>query len=974
MSSAYQLKPWSHVVIPHKDIRDGKLDSSVYAASLGAVVRNDPQCPPVYRDAREFFTATYLTEELRKLLDIVLSGLCGEGGDRVLQLRTPFGGGKTHSLLSLYHIAKNRDAINNIDDPALKKSLSTLKNPGTVDVVAFIGLDVDASTGVQIPGGPRILTPWGYLAWKVGGQETYDLVAQQDQQKVAPGNDIIRQILGDRTVLILMDELLVYVENAMGIRVEDSTLGRQVLTFMQKLTEVVRDLPKTVLVYSLQASVQEAVGSEGLLDILDKLVSRIDAKKEPVSGDEVMKVIQRRLFESVGDAAVIDEIAREQAKLFLKFRESYEDTNRGKQEVQQQADLLAERIRSSYPFHPDLLDLMYHRWGSLPSYQRTRGALQFLARVVYALKDQNTSLLIGPGDVPLDDEGTRGAFFSQVGEREAYRTVVDADLIGRKARVKVIDNRIAQDSPALSHLKVGSRLAAAIMLYSFGARTGEDRGVVEQEITAACLAPGLDRNTIAATLSDLREQLLYLHYTSRRYRFETKPNLNKLIADEETKIDGNDVLENLKTALGKTLTGGQGKPILWPSNSMAVTDHVPQFSIVYLPPEWAEKSRDAVLTDVLEWIEHRGNDKREYKNAIAFVIPNKVQMDKARKAGRTVAAVTSLLTQKSKYAFSPEDLDELATKSKESAQDITAALRRLYDYVLLPLPDTGGNAPIRLEPIDLQSQINTSQNLQDRVLDALKTHVFDSITPSKLVRLSGIEDSETGYITGDALTSYFFRFPTFPKMLDIQPIKTGIIKAVQSGLIGYVPYMTILPSGEPKVENPALVFFERTIPMDELDLSGYLLAPSWVKQFLPDPEENTEHISGSSTDSGDPVTTDYTSDGSDSSSNTSTSRSHETKATVEFSSTTSSIERTVTVDVIDGKKTAQHYKLSAIVDKAKFFQLFTVIQSLSDKADDMSIQIEIRAHTQDQFDPTWISGAIEEPLDELDIKASTRLE
>lgn len=618
-----------------------------------------------------------------------------------------------------------------------------------------------------------------------------------------------------------MDEFLVFVENAMGLVVGDSTFGRQVLTFVQQLTEVVRDLPKTVLVYSLQASVQEAVGDEGLLYILDKLVSRIDAKKEPVSGDEVMKVVQRRLFADVGDQNVIKEIACQQAELFRKFRESYEDTNRGKQEVQQQADLLAERIQASYPFHPDLLDIMYHRWGSLPSYQRTRGALQFLARVVYALRSSgDTSLLIGPGNIPFDDEGVRGAFFSQVGERERFSSVIAADLIGRKAKVKAVDNRIAQDAPAIGLLKVRTRLASAILLYSFGERNGENRGVVEQEVTAACLAPGLDRNTITATLSDLREQLLYLHYVGRRYRFETKANLNKLVADEEGKIAANDVLDKIKTDLSKSLQNSRENVALWPKDSMAIADRVPQFSIAYLNPDWAEKSHEATSSEALIWLEQRGKDKREYKNALAFVVPNKVQMDKARKGARTALAIASLIEQKTKYKFTAEDTEELTSKAKDVNSEVCAALRR--DYILLPLPCKEGNNPVRLEIIDLQSQLNTSQNLQDRVLDALKNHVFDSIRPAKLVQHSGLENSETGYIKGEELVSYFFRFPTLPKMLDVSGTRNALIKAIEQGFIGYVPLMTIQPSEViPMVENQNLISFEQVIPNDELDLEGY---------------------------------------------------------------------------------------------------------------------------------------------------------
>jgi hypothetical protein len=969
VSNAYQLKPWTQVVVPHPDILNGRLDSSVYAASLGAVVRQDPQCPAVYRNACQFFAATYLTRELKKLLEDVLNGLCGRAGDRVLQLRTPFGGGKTHALVSLYHITKNRDQVIHLDDPDLRKDLNLLPAPGPVTVAAFIGLDMDATTGTQIPDGPRILTPWGYLAWQIGQAEAYALVAQQDQQRIAPGNDVIRQIIGDKTVLLLIDELLVYIENAMALNVGDSTFGRQVLTFIQKLTEVVRELPKTVLVYSLQASVQEAVGNEGLLGALDKLVSRIDAKKEPVSGDEVMKVVQRRLFQSIGDPTVIQEIAAEQAELFRRFRETYEDTNRGKQDVQQQAALLAERIQFSYPFHPDLLDLMYHRWGSLPSYQRTRGALQFLARVVHALwKNQDTSLLISPGDVLFQDEGVRGAFFSQVGERDRYSSVIEADLIGRKAKVKAVDTRIAQDAPALSHKAIGTRIASTLLMYSFGARSGEDRGVLEQDAIAACLAPGLDRNTIAATLSDLREQLLYLHYIGRRYRFETKANLNKLIADEESKISGEDVLEKIRTELSKYLQTPNGKVVLWPKDSLAISDHIPQFSIAYLGPDWAEKSREAVLSEVMTWLEQRGNDKREYKNALAFAIPNKVQMDKARKASRTAEAIASLIAQKAKYNFSSEDLEELTHKGRD-ASDISSALRRLYDYILLPVPSSDGASPIRLETIDLQSQLNTSQNLQDRVLDALKNHVFSTVTPSKLMHLSGLEESELGYIAGDELVSFFFRFPTYPKVLGVEVIKQAIVKAIQQGLIGYIPAMIIPPNGSPKIENPTLISFERAVPINELDIFGYLLTSNLVKQFIaPTESDKSEPDAASTSNSESSSSSDWEE------TNVILPTASENQKTIEYKAATSSLTRTVLVDIIDGKKPARHYKLQATTDKSKLFQLFEILQTLSDKAEDMSIQIDIRAHTTQQFERDWISGRIEEPLDEMDIKASSRLE
>jgi predicted AAA+ superfamily ATPase len=963
MTSAYQLKPWTQVVTPHQDILDGKLDSSIYAASLGQVVRQDPQCSDIYLKADRFFNATYLTKELRNLLEIVLKGLCGEAGDRVLQLRTPFGGGKTHSLIALYHITKNRAQLVHIPE------LATLPNPQQVNIAAFFGTDRGITEGIEVADGSTVLTPWGYIAWELGGASAFAAIAEQDRLRICPGNDLLRKILGDRANLILLDEFLLYVENAMALTVGDSTFGKQVLIFTQRLTEVVKDLPNTVLVYSLQASVQEALGEEGLLNTLDKLVSRIDAKKEPVAGDEVMKVVQRRLFANIGTPEVIAEIARHQAELFRRFRESYEETERGKQEVRQQAEILADRIQFSYPFHPDLLDLMYYRWGSLPSYQRTRGALQFLARAIHALwHSKDSSLLISPSDIPLHDTDTRQAFFTQIGQRDAYDAVISADLTGRKAKVKAIDQRLAQDAPAIAHMQVGTRLATAIMLYSFGAKVGEDSGVLEQDIISACLRSGLDRTTISATLSDLRDQLLYLHYANKHYRFETKPNLNKLIADEESKITSDDVLEKIRAELTKSLQVARGKVNIWAKEPSAISDRQNQFTIAYLSPEWAEKNSESALTEAMIWLEDR---KREYKNALAFVIPNKPQLDKSRRGARIALAIASLITQKAKYKFSVEDLEELNIKAKDATSELTAAIRRLYEYMLLPLPCTDAINPIRLEKIDLQSQLNTSQNLQDRVLDALKSHIFESIQPNKLIQLSGLETSTTGYIKGEDLVNFFFKAPTFPKMLDVKGIQQAVLKAIEQGRMGYVPYMTIASDGVPKVDNPSLISFQKSIPLDELDLGGYLLSSRLASELLTPPK--AEPVAGeTSTDiSGDR----YDPDEHQSDRNLPTVGDDPKRNNYKtIISATSSIEKRVSLEIVEGKRTAHAYTLKASTDKAKVFHLFEILQALSDRSDTMNINIEVKVTSTKGFDRSWINGAIEEPLDEADIKATTRLE
>src|SRR5438876_4528435 len=365
-SSGATIPAWNRVVTPHTDIVQGQLSMDAYAVNLGKVVQGDKSVRPVYRDARAFFEATYLTTELRRILTDVFSVLAGKSGDRVLQLRTPFGGGKTHTLLSLYHLARSRQLLGDMPD------LSSLPDPGPVRIAVISGVDTGAAdTSTQ-----RRRTLWGELAWQLGGPEGYGLVAEQDRLSVAPGGDVLARLIGDAPTLLLLDEVLLYVENAMGVVVGESTLGRQTITFLQRLTEVVAASPRVVMVYSLQANEQEAGGNLELLGILGKLVQRLNAIREPVSGDEVLRVVQRRLFSHLGDENQHQHVASAYAEVYRGFLMA---GGVSAQAAQQLSEQLRSRIAQSYPFHPALIDLMRERWGSLPSYQRTRGALQFLA-------------------------------------------------------------------------------------------------------------------------------------------------------------------------------------------------------------------------------------------------------------------------------------------------------------------------------------------------------------------------------------------------------------------------------------------------------------------------------------------------------------------------------------------------------------------------------------------------------------------
>src|SRR5258708_15864804 len=244
--SGTTLPTWKQGITAHYDMIQGELSMDTYVGNLGKVVQGDSSVRLVYRDARSFYEATYLTRELHRILTEVFAVLAGKSGDRVLQLRPPFGGGKTHSLLALYHLARSRQLLNDLPE------LSTIPDPGTVRFAVISGVDIGAADAHA----HSRRTLWGEMAWQIGGPEGYGMVAEQDRLGIAPGGDVLARLIGDSPTLLLLDEVLLYVENAMGVVVGESTLGRQTITFLQRLTEVVAPSPRAAMVCSLQASQQ----------------------------------------------------------------------------------------------------------------------------------------------------------------------------------------------------------------------------------------------------------------------------------------------------------------------------------------------------------------------------------------------------------------------------------------------------------------------------------------------------------------------------------------------------------------------------------------------------------------------------------------------------------------------------------------------------------------------------------------------
>ena len=542
--------------------------------------------------------------------------------------------------IALYHLARSREAAARVPE------LERIPDPGNVHVCVLSGEYLDPARGRQVDG-RTIRMLWGELASQLGGWPAYDSLLVDGEEGPPPGGERLGQLLSEAApALVLLDEVLVYAAKAKAVTIGASTLDRQVLLFVQNMTEAVNQARRAALVYSLQAERRRGGRRGGAARAAredrgtDRRAARagLGRRGSPRRAAPPVRRCRRRGRPQGGRAPV--------------WRAAYgqlaaaAETDADRREAAAAGEAMERRIIDAYPFHPELLDLMFHRWGSLPSYQRTRGALQFLATVVHALwarrAEREPQPLIGPGDVDLADEGTRLTFLEQVGETDQYRSVIEADFLAGEAGTRVVDRRLGRDAPGLERLRVGTRVATSIMLLLFGAREGADRGALEREVIEASLVPGLDRRVLLSALEAMRgEALLYLHHVGGRYRFEPRPNLNRLIQQEQERVGRDDVRarvrDRLEAALGAT-GPDRRHVVLWPASPGDVPDEGDVFRVVYLPPEWTPSA-----TPLERWVLVGSSGPRINRNALCLVEPDGGRFDDARAAARRALAVEALL-------------------------------------------------------------------------------------------------------------------------------------------------------------------------------------------------------------------------------------------------------------------------------------------------------------------------------------------
>lgn len=961
--STRALRPWTDLVKLHPDVEGGALTEAVFAIDLGAIVSGDPNVPVVNRDPEAFFRATYLTADLQKLMEEVLASLDGKAGyNRVLKLRTPFGGGKSHTLASLLHAARKREALDSILEA---KGFARPKN---VAVAVFDGEKFDARNGKELEGGRTIRTMWGWLAWQIDPDKAFPLVADHDADRVAPGGDVIRDVLtrgaGGRPVLILLDEVLKYMERAAAVSVLDSTLQRQAKDFFQSLTVEVAGSANAALVYSLTWSAPEALGNVALLAEIDKLAARVDQLREPVTGDEILPILQRRLLGAAPDHNAATEIATSYQEVITGMQRAYAETPAERQQAEEEGRLLRDRMRAAYPFHPALIDVMRERWTAVDAFQRTRGALRFLASCMHSLKrNGGAQPLLGPGDVPLKDVGVRLKMLKGLGVQNDYDPVITADIDGPNARAKRIDERMARETPALASVKPATRLATAILLYSFGGLRREGvsdaetlpPGVTESELLVACVGPDLDNITATAVLSELRNACLYLHYDGVRYCFKKDPNVTKLIEDAEQSVSREEaqakgrgpVRDKTKDMLDARLAGHHTAEV-WPGKSQDIPDEDPRFLVAYLPLEFAGESKADQDRQAKELLSKYGDRPRRYRNGLGLAIPDKKQIEALRRAIRYLLAIERVDAKKQQLRLTKDQLDQLKERRRTEEAAAESCFRDLYVAVWLPRVENG---EIDLERVERGGRPLQATGIHERIMELLMNvgtpRVHGNVTPRKIaerVKLgepaaSG-EPPILGIRTADVLES-FFRDIAQPRLQSSSVLRKAIAKGVAEGAFAYTSGSQPVLGSDGKFQiSRDRVVVGRTLEEDEVDFeSGFLMVPAAVPEAaatagagatpvglpLPVPEPGTPTVT----------------------------RVAETPATLPGAPEA-------------GRQNMVRLRFKAT--RGQLFKAFPAIANLADGSDGDQVVVNVEGTSSKGFDPAWIRNAVEEPLDEADIE------
>lgn len=673
------LKPWREIARPHKDVLEGTFKQSEFAADISQVASGT--ATDEYQDAEKFFSRTFITEGMRLLLMSVAQRLAGQGGDPVIQLQTAFGGGKTHTMLAVLHLASRQvstDKLQGISEILDDAGIHDLPN---AKVAVIDGIKLSPSQPQQ-HGSVAVNTMWGELAWQLLGEEGYAMVVQSDIDGTSPGKEVVRQLIEKAApCVILIDELVAFIRQLeVGKQFKAGTFDSNI-SFIQALTEAMKSVPNAILLASLPESELEVGGPMGqrALESLEKYFARVESVWKPVASTEAFEIVRRRLFESAGERAEVENISRH-------FSEFYR-ANSEKFPLETQSNIYFERLCQSYPIHPEVFDRLYEDWSTLDKFQRTRGVLQYMAIVIHRLwNSDNRDALIMPGSIALDDSNVRNKSIHYL--PQGWEPVLEKEVDGPRSEPVDIDGHDTR----FGSVQAARRTMRTIFLGSAPSNAAQGvKGLNKEHILLGCVQPGQTIGVFEDVLKRLRDRLHYLYSEQDRYYLDTRPNLRREMESRKHNINEIQELHPLLKEYVSRVFGRNhsfGGIHVFTSSVDVPDDYASGPRLVVLPPKAAYSRGDSRLAyeSAEEILRNRGDQPRQKQNRLIFFAADYDVVSRLKDAGRTYLAWKSILSD-----IDDGKLDLTVSLSKQAKRNTVVAeenlnriIRETYKWILCP--------------------------------------------------------------------------------------------------------------------------------------------------------------------------------------------------------------------------------------------------------------------------------------------------
>src|SRR3989338_5510655 len=812
-----KLKPWIQVVEPHADIRTGRFDESVFAADIGAVLADRGAME--YRDPELFFKKTYFTKEISALISSILLRLSGKKGiEPVVQLQTPFGGGKTHTLLTVYHLVKHGEAASKFSE--IKKILKDdeIKEIPDAKVAVIPGDAINANVIRTTKEGIQINTLWGEIAYQLGGEKLYKVVKDDDEKRISPGTNKLMKIISSmEPVIILLDETTKYLTKASGITVGESTLAGQTISFMQELTEAIANSEKSIVIATLVSSARDLSdeNEEKLYQRLAKVFGRVEAIKEPVKGEEIYEIVRKRLFENIGSETEAKEVA---AAYWEFYQDNKEDFPRNVREVDYK-----RLIEKAYPFHPETINVLREKWGTIPEFQKTRGILRLLALVVGDLyRKKHSGYLIQPSNINLGNPEILSELLKYTGRQ--FDGVVASDIAGHSAKAPHIDRELGSEYAKES---ITEGLATAVFMHSFSAKS--DNGAPENVLRLSILHPDIAPAIFADVLNRARDRFYYLDERNGVYRFSDAININKRIVDKEDEIKKEDIVKFAQDRMWDLLGGKFAERNRFPESDTDIPD-VPKSRLVVLSLEHTKGKNTWKETEefIVHMLNNHGTKHRKFKNCLVFLIPDESQQQQLLKTIKRYLALVQINEEyKNRKGLSEEQKRDLQFKIRALETDLPTVIASTYRHIVM------GDNSHKLKSVDMGAIVYSHSNpISSVVWQNLKDseNLAEKIDPNLLVSAKwSLWPRDKDSIDSKTLWEYFCQYTHLPILADENVLKACIAQGILRGLFGYA-----LGDGK-KFEKPV---FNRFVDDSEIEIadSSWLIKPEIAVKLLPKEE------------------------------------------------------------------------------------------------------------------------------------------